>query len=320
MGLENEVLFSPIPALVVSTPEELKERIKELKANRRFKSRYVTVSVNDDAILVRLFKFKDLAVKELGGVLTAEAADLLSMAEDEIEVDYQVFLANEEWVEGVFMAAPRELVQNYLAEIDRARLIPVCMTSSLIASLEYFLIKTYSGYKRCGVLDFSQDGTIQCAVIDKRKCRFLRKVKYENPDEALRGTVQSLQSASADSDVKEYDTIYMIGNPVGKDRLAGELKQKFQVDMKTGEFHPEAGLNSWNRFLNLNLFRKYVFSVRTRNLILISSYMVVFALLLQSMLLVIEIRSLNINLRISNLSLEGGKYEYAQELLQKLLE
>jgi len=317
MSLEQEPILSPIITLTVNSPAELRNILQERKQKKLNTSRYVSFAVTDQRVITQLFQFKNVTKKNIEISLITEVADLLSLPARDIILDFQILHADSQYIKGVFVTAPKSLVEEYLGVLDDLQLIPVKMISSLMSSMESFFLRFKESQERVCVIDTTANNILHFFAVEEGFCRLLRRVDYESESEFHRIVIQCLQNAYARSDSKKLDAIYFLGN-INDKFILSKIKENFDAEVHAHELDFRLSLKSWKVKYNLNLFKDYVFSVRTRNLIFCLTYAILFLLLCQTVLLAVDIKGNIILNRNMKMTYTDNQYEYAQSLLKEL--
>lgn len=317
--LEEDIILSPITTVAVNSPAELKPKFDLLRKNRQLRSRNCAVASINDNMLLRLFNVQNISPKDIKQHLLAEAADLLSLKSEEIDLDYQIFNSDQNKTEGVFICAPKTLVNGFLSELDKEKIIPLQLSDAHLVNVESFLNQHRKINECFCLLDFTREKLIHLSVFANRRCRFLRKVAFENMNEAKVAIDQSLWSALAHSQAKKFDAIYFLGDTPDKEHLIFEIKKNFETKIEfINLINPLIGLGAWNPFFHLNLFRDYTFSLKARTVLLISIYLLIYFLLIQCVFLAIDIHYQELLTNILQKAYTYSDYLYGLHLESQL--
>lgn len=258
-----------------SSPEDLKINLESIFKITRLESRFVSLAISGPQVLVCPFHYKDVRVKDLKNLLRLEAVELLSLPANEIEVDFQIFRSTEDLICGVFLCLPKGLLKKYVDVLDKAKLIPIKVTAHIFASIETFLRQQAVMDQKLCFLDFSKENLIHLAVFNNEQCELIREIPYEHIDEARQEVIQSLRSVCAQSSLKNFDTIYCIGELAGLDDLRQEIEKRFSTHT---ESHPaldiSTALGVEDNFFSLNLMRNFTFSLKERKQIFMGTHLV----------------------------------------------
>ena len=125
---------------IVTSPQELIEILSApAKENRR--SPFVSLAISGPQVLVRPFRFAKLPIKEIKHRLQIEAVEFLSLPAGEIESDIQIAHEQGGEVAGIFVCAPRKLLQTYVSYLTKVKLMPTRITLYTLSLLETFFAR-----------------------------------------------------------------------------------------------------------------------------------------------------------------------------------
>ena len=310
------VTTTPTPlTFVVASPQELTDRLKETPA----KSPFAALAISGSQILVRAFQFKDLSLADTKSRLQAEAVELLSVPFSEIEFDYQVFGSAPERTAGVYLAMPRKLLREYLAVFDNAKFIPIKMTAAILATIDSFCQKRDIAAGRCCLLDLSNPSKIHAAIFMNKQCEFIREIPYDNLEEARVEIIQTLRSASAASTVKQVEQIYWAGDLQNKEDLLRQIEKISQAKIEQGPaLDMNESLASESGFFNLNLLKRFSFSLSERSKVIAIMDKALAAVVIGCVLLTAGHLSAWIGVKKVKSSYKASDYEYAKKLEKQL--
>ena len=259
---------TPIPSIfIVNSPQELSEAITSQPPGP---SAFASIAISDSQVCVRAFHFKDIPLKRTKSQLHAEAVGLLSLPLNEIELDYYLSPAGEEQpINGIFICMPSKLLKEYLAILDKAKLIPLKLTATIVPAVESFALHPDISKERCCLLDFSFPNKVNLAIFLNKQCEFLREIPYDDVAEAKNEITQTLRSACATSTIKQLDYVYCAGDPVDKEELLREIEQRFETKIERGiSLDIKESLIREDSAFNLNFLKSYSFSLSKRKQIL----------------------------------------------------
>ena len=254
---------TPILALEASSPEELSAKIKINSRNGKPAGRFAAVAVSGPQILVRPFELDKITnLGEARLKLKLDAIELLGLPAEDIEFDFQILSTSGGKLCGIFTCCPHKLLQSYLSAIDKAKLFPVKVFPSILASFDtYFKLNKVSEERIC-LLDFTRPNLIYLAVFEQKKCQILREIHYENALEAKNEVIQSLRSATAKSQVKTIGAVYFSGEWEKADELRQQLEKEFNCKTEKKSFvDVPATLVAEKNFFSINLSRGHAFTL-----------------------------------------------------------
>ncbi|MCK5082570.1 MAG: hypothetical protein KAR31_06650 [Candidatus Omnitrophica bacterium] len=301
-------------ALEASSPEELNA---SLIASRQegAGARSVSLSVRGPKVMVRPFHLENVSLKDVGHHLLGEAVELMSVTSDEIEFDFHVTKSDEQKVNGIYTCISKKVLDDYLLVLDKENLNPVKITEHFLMHIESLYQQNMLNGARICFLDFSAKNVVNLFVSSSRECELLRKIPFEDLEEAQSEIVQSLRSASAKTWPKHYDGIYYTGDFQGKDKMMEELKKHFHTDVEEfSALDTKAALCSNNAYYDLNLLKNHIFSSLQRRYIHVGVNVVLALCLLNMMVSGIRIMMKGKAINEIRSSYEASEYQYAVDL------
>ena len=342
--------------LEASSPAELNTNLTEEIQRNGAHSKPAAVSLDEPKAMVCPFQVEAAAAKDLQHHLLSDAGEILSLTPDEIVLDYQITKSDPKTVAGLYLCMPKGLFEDYLKVLDRKYFNAVKVTERFLASVDWLYQQGKLSEKRVCFLDFSVQGTVSLFISGHGECELLRKIRYEDYEEARKEIIQSLRSASAKSSAKHYDHIYYHGgfdsfdgvqappfkagtkdaaqshpepSPALKsgacrrgdeiNSLAASLKEIFQADIEeVAAIDRKAALTGGKKYFKLNLIRKYNFSENQLKYIYAGVNIVV-ALCLMNLALT-GLQMVKKNLEVSRVKdyYKAEEIQYALELKENL--
>lgn len=299
------------------SPEELADQLQKLSEDSAGKARFVELSVHGPKILVRQFDLPLLKARELKNALRLEAVELMHLKPEEIELDYQVLSASEDKTQGVFAAAPKELLEEYIAACKGAGFILTSIEARIIAEVNYCL----SGYavksNNFGLLVFRPDNMVYLAGFDNHRCLVLREIRYETFNEAGQEIIESLRYFFGKSVYKEGQ-VHICGKIADKDSLIAKLENELNIKIVKHSGPADTNQDGSSGLFKINLIKGRAVSPGLRKNIRagLNLVLAVFALLC----LVLGINALNLHLQIKQItdSYKSSRHSYALSLQQKI--
>lgn len=302
--------------LEAASVEELKQSLTALSD---IKGSYVNLSISGPKVMVRQFDLPKLPLKELQNSLALEAAELLSLHPEEIELDYQVLDSDVERIKGVFLASPKQLLEDYFLELTQAKLIPVVISAVILKVADSFLSKTNFETKSFYLINFGRTNMIDLVVFQDGRCELLRDISCEDMDEAKKEIENSLRYASSKFGNKMPEQVFFTGELQSKQELISHLVAEFgfkveQLDLK--EQIQEA--KGQKPYFTLNLIKNYSLPVSIRkNLSLALNLIMAIAVLISAATIIKVVRTEKL-LKDLNAAVKSSDYDYVQKLQDKV--
>lgn len=248
-------------ALEASSVKQLNANLTEAIERKGAKPCAVAVAISDPNVIVCQFEMESTAVKDLEHHLISEVCEIMSLTPDEIALDFQITKSDQKSVQGIYICVPRNIFEEYLSVLDKKSFNVLKVTEQFLVSIDFIFQRGKLNNERICFLDFSIENTIGLFISNKKECELLRKIHFENYEEAYKEVVQSLRSASAKSRVKHYDYIYYHGRFERIDDLTASLQQRFHTEVEElPSIDQKAALTDGRAYFRLNLIRKYNFS------------------------------------------------------------
>ena len=301
--------------LEVSSPEEL----AKLLADKPIQEGFIGLSVYGAQVLVRQFELPAIRKSELKDALRLEAVELLHIKPQEIELEYQLVKAENGKLSGIFVAAPKKLIEEYIACCDSHGLRISSMSARIISAVNSFFLKNKLQSNTFGILMFSGANQLYLAVFDNGLCVLLREINYDDLREAEQEVINSLKYSCSKSASKQLDALYVRGQAQAKEQLLKKLEQVFDVTAQEGDGtdSPACSLAESSIF-KINLTKGYTVTVKERAALLkITTVLLILCLLMSAGLIAkLVIQSLEAKKVASAFNISD--YEYAKGLVKAL--
>ncbi|MGE0269532.1 MAG: hypothetical protein AB7S78_13870 [Candidatus Omnitrophota bacterium] len=260
----NDQIYS----ISAASPEGLAYKLSELSDDEKSRYRFISLAISGPEVLVQPFNIPGIKVKDIKERLKMVSVELLNLPADQVAFDFQILSATDERVCGLFACAPQSLMDEYMSVVKHTKLQIIKMTAYILASIDAFYQQNEAFTQRFCLLDFTREGYINLAVIHEQRFELLRKVPYENYEEALFEIKQSLRSACAKSSVKQFDHIYFSGTIPEQQRLITEIEQDFNTKTLYKDDHCiKKSFISPESYFSINLVRNASVSLAERKYI-----------------------------------------------------
>ena len=141
------------------------------------------------------------------------------MASDELEFDFQITKSDKDNIRGIYACISKKVLEDYLLVLDKENLNPVKVTEHFLTRIDSLYQQNILNGARICFLDFSAKNIVNLFISSNKECELLRKIPFENLDDAQTEIIQSLRSASAKSWPKHYDGIYYAGGFKGTEKI-----------------------------------------------------------------------------------------------------
>lgn len=301
------------------SPEELIGQLQKLSKDKAGRASFMELSVYGPKVLVRQFDLPCLNARELKNALRLEAVELMHLKPEDIELDYQALYRGEDKIQGLFAAAPKELLEEYIAACRDEGLILTGIAARVISEVNSFFYTHTIESNNFGLLLFRPDNMVYLAGFDNYRCLVLREIHYETLSEAGQEITESLRYFFGKSVYKEGQ-VHICGEIADKDSLIAKLENELNIKTRRDDAIDTALSHSGAQggLFRINLIRKYAVSSRARNNI---RRALNFALTVCAALCIIAgINALNLHLQIKqiNASYKSPGYAYAISLQQKI--
>ena len=252
-------------AVMATSPEDLAFRLADRSEEEQRRHRFINLAISAPEVVVQPFNIPGINVRDVRDRLKLVSVELLNLPADQLSFDYQILSSSDDQVCGLFVCAPKSLVQAYLEVIGRSKLQPLKMIPYILSSIDAFYLQNEAQNQRFCLLDFTRNGYINLAVIHLQRFELLRKVPYESFEEAMLEINRSLRSACAKSSVKHFDRIYLSGLIPQQARLISEIEEQFETQALVKS---DASICETSRgqqsFFGINLIREQTVSTRER--------------------------------------------------------
>lgn len=257
--MRNKVL-----QLEALSPEALENTIAGLAEKERLENNFVTLNLSGPKLIVRQFELPALSLRELKNSLQLEATELLSLPAEEFAFDYQILESSADKINGVFVALPRNILEQYYLKITQAKMFPLSITAEILVVIDAFLSRINSASSNFCLLNFATENTVHLALFNAGRCEVLREIRYENISEAKQEIFNSLRYAIGKSSAKHPEEIYFSGAPIDKNELIAGMENEFgakgtAVDLKGMETEVKK-----RNYFRINLIKEYTVSLPLR--------------------------------------------------------
>ena len=313
-------MSSSILTATASSPSDLEENLSEIQKTNPNEFHFVSMVLRDPKVLVSPFCFDGISLKELKTKLMFESVGLLSLPVNDIELDYQILVHENGKLQGIFICIPKTLLKEYLKIANEAKLIPLEITSCMLASLDSFLLAYGKQKGRLCLMDFYKETIIHLAVFHEGQCELLREIQYESLTEACSEVIQSLRSVYARSPDKQCQQIYCCGNLDDKNDLIQELGKDFKLNVtpkKTTDGREGLPADPGS-FFRLNLIRNYEVSLKERHRVFAAMRLLILMAAIGCVYLSVQIFKILQETKTVAGSYNKTNYEYAQRLQQQV--
>lgn len=304
--------------LEAQSADELAKTLGELSEKKAIEPRFAALSIYGPKVLVRQFTLPQLKPTELKNALQLEAVELLHLKPEEIEFDYQVLCASEDKMQGVFVAAPRALLEEYMAACEGAGLILTSIAARIISEVNSFFHTHTIVSNNFGLLVFRPKNIVYLAGFDNYKCLVLREIQYETLSEAGQEIIESFRYFFGKSIYKEGE-VHISGELSDKGSLIAKLENELNIKTQRDDAVDTAcAIGAPEGLFRINLIRKYAVSLTSRKNI---HRALNFALAASVLICVIAgINALNLHLQIKQItaSYKSSKHSHALSLQQKI--
>jgi len=302
--------------LEAASVEKFKQSLTTLS---NIRGSYANLSISGSKVMVRQFDMPNLPLKELQSSLALEAAELLSLHPEEIVLDYQVLDSGTDAVKGVFLACPKQLLEDYLLELSQAKLIPVEVSAVILKVADSFLSKTNFETKSFYLINFGSTHLIDLAVFQDGRCELLRDIACEDMGEAKKEIENSLRYASSKTGNKMPEKVFFTGELANKQELISRLVADFgfnaeQLDLK--EQAPE--IKGQKKYFTLNLIKNHSLSVAIRRKISFTLNLLIAIAVLISATAIIKVARTEKLIKDLNSAVKSSDYDYVQKLQEKV--
>ncbi|MBF0521452.1 MAG: hypothetical protein HQL24_00180 [Candidatus Omnitrophica bacterium] len=248
----------------VCSPEGLCEDLRSLPEATEKEARQAQVSVYGSKVLVRQFELPTMAAGEVKGALKLEAAEILSLSPEEIDLEFHISHAGQDKTKGYFLAMPVKVLQQYLSCFEKTDVALVKLTARMLTAAGDFLAKEKQVAKDFCLLDFFNGNMLNLAVFIDGHSELLREIRYDSPEEAEKEVMNSLRYVCGRSSCKSLNKIYFTGDVSDKGELTSHLQKKIEDGsiLKHSELLSSGRLTAED-FWKMNLLRAHR-SIRQR--------------------------------------------------------
>ena len=307
-----------IISLEVASPQELNERLAAFAEEKTTQPRFIALNVYGPQVLVRQFDLPALKINEIKQALKLEAMELLHLKVDEIEFEHQVLGSFEGRTKGVFVAMPKQLLQEYVGCFRNTAFIPVKMTASILTVVDAFLHTHKIENESFCLMAFASGKRIQMAVSDSGQWVLIREINYENEYEAEQEVLNSIKYSCAKSANKELHEFYFSSSAQDREGLMERLQKELNIRPHREDAAGINGLSFADSLFKINLINKYAVTLPLRNTIIGLQKLAIAIVLLCCIVLGIRIMKNNQLLTKTLHSFTQDEYNQASGILEKL--
>ena len=307
-----------LTSIIVFSLEDLETQISAVR-EKDPKIVYVNLVIYGTEMAIQPFSFEKIETKDIKWHVGVEIQKLLSLKATDITFDYQIFKTEGGRVDGVFIGMPKARLNQYLNALNRARLIPISITSYFCLAVNSFLSTHKDAAIGSCFLDLSRPSYAHFAFLNKGVCEIIRQIHFENIEEAKKEIVLSLRSASAKSNIKQFEKIYVLSPLEISQIIAPHIKSN--VNTTVDILNPDAFIDSQaesNNYFKLGLTKDLTFTVSQRALLFNAARLVLAVLILLCLSRAVTIWSIKQNLNQFKKSYTMNDYEYAVRLKEQI--
>ena len=255
--MRNKVL-----QLEALSPEDLKNKLAE---KPELKNSFINLNIFGQKVVVRQVNLPKLSTRDLENTFKLEAAELLSLLPDEVALEYQILSTGSDKINGIFVAMPRETLEQYYAQITNAGAVPLSITAQILSAIDTSLAGIPYLDKSFSLINFSENGWVYLALFSAGQCELLREISYESISEAGQEISQSLRYALSKSVNKEAQELYFTGQTKDKEELIFKLEAEFNIQGKIVDLDAQKDMvPSTVKYFDINLINKYTLSLGLR--------------------------------------------------------
>ncbi|HTY44620.1 MAG TPA: hypothetical protein VMD52_01345 [Patescibacteria group bacterium] len=238
--------------------EELDKALARVSQKDKNTGRLAALDIYGPNILVSQFSLPRLSRRELKNSLNLEAVGLLSLSPDEIELDYQIFNSPADKLNGVFIAMPKAVIQEYLSRFEQANVACARLSANILSRINAFLYRNQIREGTFCLIDFYNATLANLVIFTNGTCEFLRQISYENLDDAEREIIRSFKYACGKSESKELAGVYSFGDVGGKDTLIAHLQKDLGITITHCDYQAaDANGTPAKDFFRLDLIKRY---------------------------------------------------------------
>ena len=305
--------------LEAESPQELGKILDYLSDEKDLRQHLASLDIYGQGVLVQQFELPCLKDRELRNALKLEAVELLSFAPEDIDVDYQILTKGEK-VSGVFIAASRNILEQYVAFLRKSQLFPLRISALILREVNSFHKKYLQKIKdkNCCLIVNPKDNIVNLAIFSKGNLELLRDVNYISFDEMAHEVMQTIRYYQGKRPDKELDEVYLITTSIDSDRLSKVLELEcgnanIIKEQRTEKNQVQPDMHGPELF-NINLIRKSSVSLPVRKLVLYGMNAVILIFLFITGIQIYEYRAMNVKITQLKTSYNPADYEYARNL------
>jgi hypothetical protein len=257
--------------------------------------------------------------RELKNALKMEAVELLSLPPDEIEFDYHM-LRSKDKARGIFVAVPKRILDEYMAFLNRAKLIPIKISAKILGSLNWFLHEHYDNIKDKNfcILDCSNKNTVNLAIFNKANLELLRGINCIGVEDAKQEITQSLRYYLSKDAARKLDEIYFSGQLSNVGDLLETLERDFNLKVhRNGLAETGTCAALPKEAFKINLIKRHAVSLPARKFILQALNIFIVLCCLAGLVLWFQALKINSKIKETRSSFSPLDYSYAKGLETK---
>ncbi|MBM3243596.1 MAG: hypothetical protein FJZ12_02010 [Candidatus Omnitrophica bacterium] len=243
----------------------LEDLDKELTEMVKIEGGFIILNISNPKLIVRQVEMPSLFAREMESALKLEAAELLSLTQSEVALEYKILDSQPDKTNVVFIALPKQELKKYYSGLVKVKAIPLSITAKILSSIDVFLKENTPEGKSFLLLDFSGKDKVYLALFNSGVCEHLREIDYENIQEAQTEISQSIRYALSKSANKDTHELFFTGSTEDKADLIAKLETEFSIKGKVIKLAPEVSDASvTSGYFGLNLIKKYSASIAER--------------------------------------------------------
>jgi len=301
----------------VASPLELEKALDQAPQKQNDEIRFAELRLFGPQVLVRNFELPPASNAAIRNILKLECAELLSLEQNEIELDYQITHVIEGQARGTYVAVPRKILKEYLACFDKSDMIPVKITAQIISRSMDFLKNGGTKSRDFCLLDLFKNNIVNLSVFLDGRLELSRPIYYDSQSQAEQEIIHSLRYTHARSSSKQISEIHFSGDLAERQGLISSIKEKVEVGQeKVNEIPGDS--DQEDLFLDLNLMKRQGMTLSLRNNVLQAQRLAIAVLSAACLFLAVISVSNGIKIRKLRASFSASNYKYAQSLQEKI--
>lgn len=307
--------------LEAMSPQDLDNTLKHIAEKKDIRQNLVCLDISDQGVLVSQFELPNLKNRELENTLKLEAVELLSLLPEQVEIDYQVTHRSEN-IKGVFAAISKNVLEQYIAFLNKANLIPLKVSALILNEVNDFYKKNLQRIKDkvCCMIVSSKDHVVNLAIFNKGDIELLREIHFIPFEEAESEAVETIRYYLGKHLGRKLDEIYLFTRPMNTDNLSKDLESEFDAKIIKEEIAGQTSRStslSGQGLFDINLVKKSSVSIPARKSILYAMNVAITALIIITGLQIYNFIKMDETLRQLKYSYNPEDYKYAMDLAAK---